>query len=413
MKRRAGYLALLACLGCSPSFAIDAIDCMVNRTAFASYREAGNLATAAKHFEYIARHCRSDMQGDMGEYLPYFLLQLQGPELREPRLDLLQALFDSGFSFEDGEQPSDWWRELVERRLLENDFNGARLIAGRIEAYDTLLSMRIDRRFDVLTQSMPARFDISAAARRDLARFQSRVDEDPRSLQKRVNLARMQRQLGHPRDAVALMDSALVAGEAQFDDWKEQFPWALTLRGFGFLDLGKPSEALADLTRADEVTREGTDRASFVINLALAQARLGRGDDAKATIDRVGGTSDFGALLSANVYHMAHTTKGERALAEAALARIRARADSAPEVYFSALLRAGHLDSAKQVLLERLRDPARRAQALMEVQQYRDPPPTAVMRPVVERKRELLARPEVRAAILEVGRIESFDFPAP
>jgi hypothetical protein len=171
------------------------------------------------------------------------------------------------------------------------------------------------------------------------------------------------------------MDSALVAGEAKFDDWKEQYPWALTLRGFGYYELRKPSEALADLVLADEVTREGNDQASFVINLALTQVRLGKADDAMTTIDRVGSTSDFGALLTAHVYHMAHLSKGERALSEAALSR--------------------------------------RAQALIEVQHYREPPPTAVTRLVVERKQQLLAMPDVRAAILEVGRIESFDFPEP
>jgi tetratricopeptide (TPR) repeat protein len=413
MRCRAAYLALLGCLACAPSFAIEPLDCLANRTAFATYREKGNLRSAAKHFEYIARHCRAAMQGEMGEYLPYFLVSLTGPEMREARLDLLQALFDSGFKFENGEQPSGWWRELVERRLEKKDIDGARLIAERIEAHDTLLAMRIDRRFDSLTQSMPERFDVRAAIQRGVARFQARVDEDPRSLQKLADLARMYRTLGRPRDAVALMDSALAAGEAKFDDWKEQYPWALTSRGFGYYELRKPSEALADLVLADEVTREGNDQASFVINLALTQVRLGKADDAMTTIDRVGSTSDFGALLTAHVYHMAHLSKGERALSEAALSRIRARADSAPAVYFDALLCAGHLQAAKQVLLDRLRDPASRAQALIEVQHYREPPPTAVTRLVVERKQQLLAMPDVRAAILEVGRIESFDFPEP
>lgn len=371
------------------------------------------LAGAAGSIGLFMRRCKSVPWPDRDEYLQRLVLELRGPELREPRLDLLRALFESGFTFKGGEQPSDWWLELVEFRLEENDIEGARLFAERIEDSDTLLAMRIDRRFDAITQSMPERFDLTAAKQRELARLRANVRQDPKSLERLVVLVRELQSQGQTQEALALVDTALAAGESKFDDWNEQYPWILTGRGYALLALGKTSEGLASLAKADDATGQGRDRASFVINLALAQARAGKADEALATIKRVRDTSDYGAVLVANVYHMVHSSRGERALAEAALTRIRARAHAAPSVYFKALLRAGQLQAAKQILLDRLSNPTTRARALIEVQNYHSSKPTDMRRPEDKAMKQLLAMPDVRAAILEVGHIEYFDFPEP
>jgi len=262
---------------------------------------------------------------------------------------------------------------------------------------------------------MPDKFDIAKAHERRIARYQASVAINPRSLAARNDLSRALRAAGRPREALATVESALAAGELLFEDWREQYPWVLTMRGYALLDVDEDAEGLKALAQADKVSRSGSDTASFVINLALSQAQLGQPEAALTTINRVSNTSNFGALLAANARHQAWVQLAEHAKAEDVLREIAEQQSAAPAVYLDALIRAGKTQAAKKLMLERLRDPDRRTGALIEVQTYRNSatsggPPE---QPKLSRRQELFADPEVRALILEVGRIEKFAFPEP
>ncbi len=187
------------------------------------------------------------------------------------------------------------------------------------------------------------------------------------------------------------------------------------MRGYALLAIDEDAEGLKALAQADKVGRSGSNTASFVINLALSQARLGQPEAALTTINRVSNTSDFGALLAASARHRAWIHLAEKAKAEEALREIQEHQDAAPAVYMDALLRAGKTQAARTLMHERLRDPYRRMEALIEVQNYSDSAPSGgpSERRDLSRRQELFADPEVREVILEVGRIESFDFPEP
>jgi hypothetical protein len=78
-----------------------------------------------------------------------------------------------------------------------------------------------------------------------------------------------------------------------------------------------------------------------------------------------------------------------------------------------ALLRHGDLDAAAALLVERLNAPDWRNQALVGMQHYARRPQTAVMKTLDQRWNAVTSRPEVQAALANVGRVERFDVVAP
>jgi hypothetical protein len=72
------------------------------------------------------------------------------------------------------------------------------------------------------------------------------------------------------------------------------------------------------------------------------------------------------------------------------------------------LVRANRLDEAAALLIERLRDPVLRNDALCDLQDYTDPPQLPQRALWVERWVQIRNRPDVRSAIDAVGRIEKF-----
>lgn len=405
----------LVWLGASAAPAQETLECLLAKTAWTTQQESGNLEAAARSFAILARRCGGESRETLEQHAWHFVSKLKGPELRTARIDALQALYDGEFKYPNGNEPSDWWRELVQQKLALKETEAAGKILRRIEEPGVLLGMRVDKRFDDLLKAMPDKFDIAKAHERRIARYQASVAINPRSLAARNDLSRALRAAGRPREALATVESALAAGELLFEDWREQYPWVLTMRGYALLDVDEDAEGLKALAQADKVSRSGSDTASFVINLALSQAQLGQPEAALTTINRVSNTSNFGALLAANARHQAWVQLAEHAKAEDVLREIAEQQSAAPAVYLDALIRAGKTQAAKKLMLERLRDPDRRTGALIEVQTYRNSatsggPPE---QPKLSRRQELFADPEVRALILEVGRIEKFAFPEP
>jgi hypothetical protein len=72
------------------------------------------------------------------------------------------------------------------------------------------------------------------------------------------------------------------------------------------------------------------------------------------------------------------------------------------------LLEEGDLDGAAAVLIEQLRSPLERSDALASLQDMRVYPSLPAERVADERWRELKQRADVRAAINRVGRIERY-----
>ena len=72
------------------------------------------------------------------------------------------------------------------------------------------------------------------------------------------------------------------------------------------------------------------------------------------------------------------------------------------------MIYTNQLDRAAKLLLERLRDRKQRTQALVDVQTYAAPLRTPRQVTYESRWDAVIARPDVRAAIQRVGRIEKY-----
>jgi len=142
---------------------------------------------------------------------------------------------------------------------------------------------------------------------------------------------------------------------------------------------------------------------------------LGRADEALKTLAPLAAgqrnASSYGRMQVQWVQYTAAMTKKADAVARKAFDFIsKHRADS-PQTYQDALLWANRTEECARFLIERLRDPRDRGEALRQLQIYAEiaePPMEAQM---WKRLRDLTDRPDVRAAVAEVGTIERFDVP--
>jgi tetratricopeptide (TPR) repeat protein len=413
--RSAAKLAWIAAVmagGLSVAAARESRECFSFMANWYKQLEANELPSAATSFVGITRECKEALQGPIGKYAYYFIDRLKGRKLHASRMEVLQALYDARFVFPQGDEPSAWWSELALQALERNDLEGARKVAERIDGPATLIAMRVDRRYDRLTQAMPGRFDVVAAQAAYLEKLRARIADAPRSLDARVNLARGLRKAGRWQEALDDVDAALAGGESAFDDWAEFHPWAHTMRGFVLLDMQKYDEAVAALRRANEVN-SGEDKVSFVLNLGYAQVSLNRSEEALETLKSAGEGSDYGDLVRALVELNASVQRQDSRGIEAALKTLREKRGAEPTGYVDALLAAGRIKDARQYLIELLADPELRGHALLAVQDFRGAPPLPGYVAIAEGWKKLVAMPQVRKAILAVGRIESFDFPSP
>lgn len=181
----------------------------------------------------------------------------------------------------------------------------------------------------------------------------------------------MQYELGRTDDARTAYRAAITAGERGQRNISQAINFA------GWLEAeGRPGEAI-DLLRATgpDLTPHGHMAVASV--MACAAEQLG----------------DANALGLAMTYLREHERDNVAA---------RARA----------LLCVNDIDSAAALYVRRLRDPVEYADALLELQIYRAPAhqlPGQAIR--AQRRARLRERPEVRAAVGAVGRIEEVPLP--
>ena len=330
------------------------------------------------------------------------------------RIALLQALFDARW---DPLPPgaSELWFQLVEARLADDDIDGARAALERITSPSVIARLRIDRRFDAIVDRTAARFDLRQAGEAELATLRARAARAPRLLETHVAIVSTLLELGRAEEAlaeVAAMEIAAAAAtvaEAAFDD-ADQMVWLRNHRTIALRRLGRIDDAVAALEAASRMTENGHVNVSQALNLAAFLNRLGRGAEARQALARVGeDLSGYGRMVQMQEKMHAALLAGDQAGADAALAYLLEHADDSPQIARSALVDMDRLDDAAARLVADLAAPETRADALLDLQDFKaaDPLPADVER--IARWKRLLARADVRAVIDQVGRLESYD----
>jgi hypothetical protein len=121
--------------------------------------------------------------------------------------------------------------------------------------------------------------------------------------------------------------------------------------------------------------------------------------------------SPYGAMVFARAKLQGSLLANDDAAAELVFAYLKRHRQDSQGIYRNALILTHRTDDYAQALVEDLRDPFRRADTLVGIQDYEHlprPPGSIDFRPEVQ---AALHRTEVQQAIHEVGSIQTFEIP--
>jgi len=344
-------------------------------------------------------------------------------QVREIRFELRWALFQMDWRTVYGVVPSGIWGALTEELVEKGRIAEALGVLPHVHSPRKLLSMQIDKRFDVLTRKAPEAFDIEAAAKREVEDWRAAAMNNPRALDAAVQLSYAYIDVGRYSEAYQITQDVLarldhgVAFKSVYDDDETSLNWIYGNRSTVLMLLQNWVEAEQAMRAAAERREHEQINVSNVINLAQYLADQGRGDDALEELKRLPEFSPNITPYGKMEWHAAQlgaaVAKGDIALAATALQFLRVHKTDAPMTYQSSLVRADYTNEAVRWLLQRLRDPNLRNGALLQVQIYSDPGAPPELQREREKWRQLVLRDDVQDAINAVGRVKLVALPSP
>lgn len=376
---------------------------------FEAWSARADLAMSLGHYEDLAGSARRMVAGwpDRARKHDFFIAQavwltaFDSPE----RYALLEALFDGGFEMRWTGAPDELWHDLALQHLARGKPDEARGVLARIGNPHTLASVLVDRRFDGIRDPGLTPDALTAFGHRRVADLRARALLDPDVLAIQAELASAMLVVGEHEDVVALareVSEAIDAGRG-YADQDDNLSWLYDRAGEALERLGRPVEALEMYRRAAGEGELGGPNISQKLNLAHHLVTAGKPREALATVADVGSMSAYGRMVLVYVQLRAAHALEDQDGVDAALAYLRDNREHGEAVYADALYDLGDDDAAARQLIERLDDPATRAEALVSVQ-GRPRTPSLDPRPDTGRWKALLAREDVAAAIERHGR---------
>lgn len=335
---------------------------------------------------------------------------------QEGDVRLLTALFKARWTVPNEGEPGPLWSEFALLLLERGDEQLAREVAMRVTGADSLVAMHADARFDELLAADPRRFDIAAAAAAEIARAQERMRSSPDLIAPILRLGFALAANNRCAEALQVDDAAIArasgptAEERPFRDTGEQLVWLLDNRARHLACLGRWDESVRQRSRAGILTERGGPNTSQVINYAHLLVTVGRPADALRALEAVGPMSEYGRMEETWARLRAHAQLRNAEGVRAALAYLEEHRYVSLDVYLDALVDAGEIDKTAELLIELLADRRARVGILVRLQRYAESPLTPVGVERKERWDSLVVRPDVRAAIASVGRLETYPF---
>jgi tetratricopeptide (TPR) repeat protein len=380
----------------------------------------GKWEDAAAALTTVAKKWPKELKND--EYHAWLVNKIsrelgKKPELRQPRMDLLNALFEAGYKMRYGTEPSHLWLVIATDALDRQDLKRAREVARRITNSSTLVAMRIDKRFDALTSAEPKLFDIQAAAQREASEMKKAVAENPKSLGAVVQYGYALYALGKFEELLTLANSTIAtvdkssAKDPPYEDLDDNLNWIYNHKSNALRAIGRNDEAAATLATWEASKRNHDDSVSQAINLGFFYNELGRPEDALKAVAKlkVGqAMSEYGSTQCQYVRFQAYQQLGKESEAREIVAWMREHQADSKETAQDTMLEAGDADGAAVLMLARLNDADDRAGTLASIQTYAQTPRTERQQKLDALVETLLARTEVAAAIAQYGRREKF-----
>ncbi|WP_447944555.1 hypothetical protein [Stenotrophomonas indicatrix] len=339
-------------------------------------------------------------------YLQYHLR-----EQPAQRMALLQALFDNGWKIA-GTEPTGLWLDLATLQADNGRGDAIPATLARIDTPAELIRLRSDKRFDRYVDRHDARFDPvkAAQAHLDTLRVSGLLDGDLDA--RLVDFSSTLLMLDRNEEVLALTDDlaeAVAQGQAPSAAKAEWLAWLLNSRVAALRRLGRTDEVLETAKLAARIGTLGPDGLEHQMNVAFVLSSLGKTQEAGAAMATLSDLSGYGQAAQAVIQFAAARQRGDAAAAAAARAVIVDQRQDARLFHREMLLEEGDLDGAAAVLIEQLRSPLERSDALASLQDMRVYPSLPGDVRIDAAWRELKQRADVQAEVSRVGRIERYD----
>lgn len=335
----------------------------------------------------------------------------------DPDRRMLDALFDAQWQA-DYSTYDTLWRDLALMQIEHAEHERAATVAKRIRSANTALSMRIDKRFDPITRRHPQAFDVDHLLATQIQAAQLRIKAHPNLLEAVQRLQDLLLEKGRNAEVLAASEAAVAHaergdGEKTYTDFGDAYRWVLNQRSLALAHDGRWSDAVREMTRAARRPEGGGVNVSQSINLAGLYTDLDEPDKAAAVMVEPGEMSPYGSMQLHYVRLQIAIEKADTPSITKHLAYLSEHRADDIGTWQRALLRNGDLDAAAALLIQRLKAPDWRNQALVDVQSYAHGQRTSIMETMGQRWNSVTSRPDVQAAVAKVGRIERFDITAP
>jgi hypothetical protein len=335
-------------------------------------------------------------------------------------MPLLEALYGAHWKTRFGIEPSDAWRDLTLLLIEKGRIGEAVGVAAHVTDPYVLISMRADRRFDPVTSASPERFDVAAAQARWVGELERKDGDGTRSLEIKDMLITALVDEQRYGVALAIADSAADDirstnfPERLYVDYEDEYANFLRERAFVLEHLGRFDDALTELTLATPMFERGRDNVDDVMDLAQLYCDLGHPAEALRTMAGMStALSPFGAMQMQLLRLDAAAQLGDARQVKRSLGYLRKHRLDGAGVYLAALLVVNDPERAAGELIEELRQPGERPDALTIVQDYLPAPGTPRELEHYARWRGMRVRPDVQAEIERVGRVESYSLEFP
>ncbi|MHA6204117.1 hypothetical protein ACXU4B_06835 [Dyella soli] len=161
---------------------------------------------------------------------------------------MLESLHDARWMDSDG-VPSPLWRDLARLLIAQGRMDKAAAVAAQIDSARVAISMRIDKRFDGITQANPAAYDIDRIARAEVVAARERVRAEPGTLRRVTHLQGLLLGTREYDEVIALADGVIaqvkdVQGSSVYKDFDEEYVWVLDQRARALARQGHWDEAI-------------------------------------------------------------------------------------------------------------------------------------------------------------------------
>jgi tetratricopeptide (TPR) repeat protein len=330
----------------------------------------------------------------------------------EARLALMTTLFEANWKREE-ESASELWYDLAVTLVERGAPEHARTVISRIGWPRPLMRLQADRRFDDLVTSGPEYVATSLA--QQIGRLAQLSADNPRNLYTHNEWLEALLQAGRNKDVIdtsgELIDriAAAPAERPAFHDSDDE-NFTLAIRSDALLQAGRQDDAVVAMARASTLTEYGESNVSQKLRLAQLYNGMLRPDDAVDVVEKLSVTAERYSLTKRDTIRMqAALIKGKRQKAETLLERILETGDDTYSLRLGALLRAGRVDEAARIFIERLQDRYKRGDALLMAQKRFEPAPLVGDLDYRRNRDTMLKRNDVMAAIDAVGRVQHYD----